>query len=481
MEKRDLVIIGGGVGGLVTASVTAQLGLNVTLIEVSDKLGGDCLRNGCIPSKSLIQAGRVASIIRRSGEFGIDADALKPVDPASVNGRIREIIGTIQHHDDPERFRSYGCEVLFGHARFTGPDTLRFEERILQAKHFVIATGSSPRVPEIDGLEEAGYLTNETIFSLQQLPDRLVVIGDGPIGTELAQSFARLGSKVTIIQRQALILPREEPEASQLLQQKLQQEGIDIVTTASLSSVENSGSVKQIHCRVAGEARVIECGEILLAVGRRPNTNGLGLEAAGVEHGAGGISVDDRLRTSNKRIYACGDITGPYRFTHMAEYQAGIVISNVAFRVPKKVDYRVVPWVTYSDPELARVGLSEAEARERRLKFEVLKFDFKGIDRAITERETTGLIKLIVRKGTRWSGGGKILGATILGPHAGELLHEMVLAMKTGLRIGDISGTIHAYPTLSQAHRRAVNTYYGEKLFSPKTRALIKWINRIFK
>jgi pyruvate/2-oxoglutarate dehydrogenase complex dihydrolipoamide dehydrogenase (E3) component len=478
MEKRDLIIIGGGVGGLVTASVTAQLGLDATLIEARDKLGGDCLHYGCVPSKCLIQAGRVASTIKRSAEFGIDVERFDKVDLERVNDRVREVIETIQQHDDPERFRRYGCEVLFGKAQFTGPATLRFEERLLTAKHFVIATGSSPFIPDIDGLEQTGYQTNETIFSLQHLPERLVVIGGGPIGVELAQSYARLGSNVTVIQRGPLILPHEEPEASRLLQHALQEEGITIVTNATLQSVGCNGPQKHLSCLVAGSEKLIVCDEILLAVGRRPNVDDLGLEVAGVDYSNRGITVDKRLRTTNKRIYACGDVVGPYQFTHMAEYQAGIIIANIAFRMPKKVDYRVVPWVTYSDP--ARVGFSEAQAKQQGLRFKVLHFDFKDIDRAITEHETTGLFKLIVAKGPRWSGGGRILGATILGPHAGELLHETVLAMKAGLRIDAISGAIHAYPTLSQVHKRVVNTYYGEQLFSAKTRALVKWLNKLF-
>ena len=468
MSKRDLVIIGGGAGGLVVASVAAQLGLKVTLIEKENKLGGDCLHYGCVPSKTLIHAAKVASLMRRGNEFGLPS--VEPrVDLGKVNDHVQSVIDHIQHHDDPERFRSYGCEVIFGAAEFIDPHTVRVNDQEIRGRRFVIATGSRPFIPPIEGLEEAGYLTNLDIFSLRELPPRLVVLGGGPIGLEIGQAFARLGSKVTILQREEHLLPQEDPELADSLQETLVAEGMTIRTSTRVERIHKSSETILVEC---GDGLKLETEQILVATGRRPNTEGLCLEAAGVCYNERGIEVDRRMRTSQKHIYACGDVCGPYPFTHMAEYQAGIVISNAVFRFPKKTDYRVVPWVTYTDPELARVGLTEQQAKEKGIEPVVLRFPFKDIDRALTEVETAGLVKLVVHKG-------KILGASILGPHGGELIHEIVLAMKTGLGIGEISATIHAYPTLSQSHRRAVNTWYGKKLLSPGTRRLVKWINRL--
>lgn len=468
MEKCDLVIIGGGAGGLVVASVAAQLGLKVTLIERQAKLGGDCLHTGCVPSKTLIQAAKVASLMRRANEFGLESVAPR-VDLGKVSDHVQSVIDQIQPHDDPERFRAFGCEVLFGHAEFINAYTVRVEDRQIHAKRFLIATGSRPFVPPIAGLEDAGYLTNESLFSLRELPARLLVLGGGPIGLEMAQAFARLGSKVSVVERLPHLLPQEDAEIADILQERLTAEGIDVHTSTSAERVTLQGDSRHIECE---GGVTLEADQLLVAVGRRPSVENLGLEAAGVEFDTRGIRVDNRMRTSQKHIYACGDACGPFPFTHVAEYQAGIVISNVVFRFPKKVDYRVVPWVTYTDPELARVGLSEQQACEQGIEPTILRFPFKDIDRALAEVEPNGLTKYVVHRG-------KILGASILGPHAGELIHEIVLAMKTGASIGAISATIHAYPTLAQIHRRTVNTWYGEKLFSTRTRRLVGWINRL--
>jgi pyruvate/2-oxoglutarate dehydrogenase complex dihydrolipoamide dehydrogenase (E3) component len=362
---------------------------------------------------------------------------------------------------------------------FTSPDEVEVNGERISSRRFVLATGASPYVPPMPGLDTITYLTNETIFGLQQLPARLAVVGGGPIGIELAQAFSRLGSEVTVLQRNPTIMPREEPEAAQQLQARLASEGVVFLTSVQVRHIETGDEgIHLIYENKAGREQVLAVDELLLAVGRQPNVEGLNLEAAGVEYGRGRLKLDGRLRTTNPRIYACGDVAGPYQFTHMAEYQAGVVISNAVFRVPKRVDYRVVPWVTYTDPELARVGLSEAEAQEQGIPHAVLRFDFSAIDRAITERETDGFAKFIVRGGSRLRGGGQILGATLLGAHAGELLHEIVLAMQAKVPFSKISATIHAYPTLAQINRRTVNSYYGKRLFSPGTRRVVRWINR---
>lgn len=468
-EKKDLVIIGGGAGGLVVASVASQLGLKVTLIEKEQKMGGDCLHHGCVPSKTLIRSAKVASLMRRAQEFGLPETDFD-VDLAKVNERVQSVIDQIQPHDDPERFREYGCEVLVGEAaEFIDPHSVRVGDRVIHGRRFVIATGSRPFIPPIDGLEQAGYLTNLDIFSLKQLPQKLVVLGGGPIGLEMAQAFSRLGSQVTVVEMLPHLLPQEDPEISDALRAVLEQEGITIHTGTSAERVRRENDKRIVEC---SNNITVEADQILVAVGRRANVDNLGLEAAGVEYSERGIQVDARMRTSKKRIYAVGDVCGPYPFTHMAEYQAGIIISNAVFRFPKKADYRVVPWVTYTDPELARVGITEQQAEEKGIEPTVLKFPFKDVDRALTDNETDGIVKLITHKG-------RILGASILGPHGGELLQEIVFAMKAGAKIGAISATIHAYPTLSQVNRRAVNTAYVPKLFSASTRQIVRWINRL--
>jgi len=466
--KRDLIVVGGGAGGLVVASVAARLGLKVTLIEKNERLGGDCLHTGCVPSKTLIHSARVAALMRRGADFGLAA--VEPqVDLGRVMDHVRSVIDLVQQHDDPQRFRDYGCEVLFGAAGFTGPHSVRVGDRLLQARRFVIATGSRPLLPPLEGLAQAGCLTNENIFSLRELPRRLLVLGGGAIGVEMAQAFQRLGSRVTLVERAPQLLPAEDAEVAGLLRRRLEAEGVVVHTSTRAEAVGLDGGVRRLRCsgglELAGEA-------LLVAVGRRPNVEGLGLEAAGVKTGPRGIEVDRRQRSSQKHIYACGDVCGPWPFTHMAEYQAGIVIANAVFRFPKKTDYRVVPRVTYTDPEVARVGLNERQARERGIDCELLRVPFSDIDRALTGAEPWGEARLLARRG-------RILGATLIGPQAGELIHEIVLAMQTGRRIADLSATIHAYPTLSQVHRRVVNTHYGRKLFSPRSRRLVQWLNRL--
>ena len=451
------------------ASVAAQLGLKVTLVEKSDRLGGDCLHHGCVPSKALIHAAKVAALIRSAAQFGLPEQKL-PVDLQAVNQRVQQVIDRIQDHDDPERFRGYGCEVLLGKAaEFVSPRELRVGEKSVCARRFVIATGSRPAVPAVPGLESAGYLTNLDVFSLRTLPRRLVVLGGGPIGVELAQAFGRLGSHVTIVERLAQLLPREDSELCGMLRDCLESEGVAVRTGVDVERVELRGKTKVIHCSGAEE---LEADAILVAAGRRSNVEGLGLEAAGVRYSTSGIEVDGRLRSSQRHIYACGDVCGPHAFTHMAEYQAGIIISNAVFRLRRKVDYRVVPRVTFSDPELAQVGLSESEARSRGIDAKILRFPFSQIDRALAEREEQGMLKLVTHRG-------KLLGASMLGPHAGELIHEMVLAMKSGASVATISSTIHAYPTLAQIHRRTANTAFAQTLFSPATRHLVRWLQRL--
>ncbi|GMR04919.1 MAG: mercuric reductase [Thermodesulfobacteriota bacterium] len=473
-DKFDLVIIGGGVGGLVAASGAAQLGARVALVEKNDSLGGDCLHWGCVPTKRLVYAAKVASIVRNAKEFGIETGPVK-VDFPAVMEKMRAVQAKIGEHDDPERFRKMGIEVIFGGGSFKDKFTFEAGGRLLKGRKFLIATGSGPVIIPIPGLKESGVLTNETALRLKKLPAELVILGAGPIGIEFAQVFSRLGSKVTIVEKMGQILPREDKEISDTLQLILEKEGIKIDTCTEVTDVKVKGSKKCISAACETGKKSYNPDEVMIAIGRAPNVEGLNLEAAGVEYDKRrGIKADRTLRTSQKHIYACGDVIGHYAFTHVAEYQAGIIVSNALFPfVSRKTDYSSVPWVTYSDPELARVGLTENEAREKHgSSVKVYRFYFKDVDRAVIEGEGQGLIKLMVDKKNR------ILGAHILGPHAGEMLHEYVLAKQAGLPITSISKTIHVYPTLAQGVKRAADQYYAEKLFKGWFPKFARWIIR---
>ena len=467
-RKQDVVVIGGGPGGLVIASVAGQLGLRVTLIEKSEHLGGDCLHSGCVPSKTLINSARLAHRMRHAAQVGL-TDCDPEIDINRVLDRVDSVIAHIQQHDDPERFRRYGCDVRFGAARFLNPHEISVNEEVIRSKRFVIATGSQPVVPPIPGIAEVGYDTNETIFKRRELPPRLAVIGGGPVGIELAQAFARLGSRVTIVEAADRILPVADSEVSAVLRQVLEDEGISLQLSCQVENARRDGDSRQLFLTNGAS---VECERILVAAGRRPAVFGLGLDEAGVEHNAKAVVVDARLRTSQRHIYAVGDVCGPYQFTHMAEYQAGIVLASLLFRVPRKVDYRVIPSVIYTDPEAAQVGLTEEEAQAQGIRYEIARFPINEIDRAITDGNDEGFIKILIARG-------RLAGASLVSAHAGELIHELALAMQVKAKAGDISRLIHAYPTLSQIHRRAINARYAPRLYSGKARLLARLINSL--
>jgi pyruvate/2-oxoglutarate dehydrogenase complex dihydrolipoamide dehydrogenase (E3) component len=467
-NQRDLVIIGGGVSGLVIASIAGQLGLNISLIEKSARLGGDCLHYGCVPSKTLIHTAKLASSMRQAARFGLPAFDPQ-VDIAQVNARIHSVIEQIQAHDDPERFRGYGVDVRLGKgAHFIEAQQVETGGSIIQGKRFVIATGSRPLMPEVPGLEDSGFVTNENMYSLERLPTKLVVLGAGPVGLEMAQAFRRLGSRVTLIEAQSHILPNEDDDVSSILTEILRADGIAIYTGITAERISCEQNRKTVHC---SKGLSFDCDALLVAVGRRPNVDDLGLESAGVDYTPKGIKVDRHMRTSKAHIYACGDVTGVMPFTHVAEYQAGIVIGNALFRFPKKAAYSAVPWVIFTDPELARVGKNKTQADAEGLKVETVCFEFQNIDRAKIEGSTLGLAKLTLHKG-------RIIGASILGPHAGELIHELALAVAKGCTPGDISGVVHAYPTLAEINRRAANAYLSSRLFSNTSKRLVGLLNR---
>lgn len=453
--EYDIVVIGGGSGGLLVAGVAAALKAKVVLIE-RDRLGGDCLWYGCVPSKSLIHASRVAYEVKHAGRFGVYCQNPE-IDFAQAIGHVQRVISTIEPHDSPERFESLGAEVIFGSGEFVDKRTFKVNNRLLRARAFVIATGSRPAIPEIPGLKEAGYITNEEVFEITTRPETLAIIGGGPIGCELGQAFSRLGSQVTIIASRDRILPKEDPEAAQVVQNQFTSEGIRVLTNTKVERVEVIDGKKYLF---AGTEK-IAVAQILISTGRKPNVESLNLAAAGVEihqkstagYSSGsqqGIRVNSKLQTTNPRIYACGDVIGGYQFTHVAAYEANIVIRNALFLPVLKADYRVIPWATFTDPELARVGLTEQQARSRfGSRIDVVKQEFVEIDRAQAEAATAGFAKIITKRN------GEILGAHIVGAAAGELIHEIVLAMTHNLKISALGG-IHIYPTLAEVTSQAV-------------------------
>ncbi|HHL39259.1 MAG TPA: hypothetical protein ENJ37_02020 [Deltaproteobacteria bacterium] len=470
MKPYDITVIGAGSGGLVVAAAAAQLGARVALVE-KDRMGGECLNTGCVPSKALVHAARTVRTAAGAARFCAAPPELR-LDYGRVADYIRSAIAAIEPHDSAERFRSLGCDVVMGAARFVSDREIEVEGRRIESRSFVVATGSSPLVPDIEGLRGLDVLTNENVFELRELPPSLVVLGAGPVAVELGQAMARLGSKVTILQRSAHILSREDRDVRLKMEEILRAEGLDIITGAALRRFEADGPAKVVFYERDGEERSLRADALLCALGRVPNTGGLDLHAAGVDFDEKGITVDERLRTSRPHIYACGDVTGPYRFTHMAAYQAGVIVRNAVFRLPAKVDYRTVPWVIFTDPEAARVGMTEEQARAADPKVRVYSFPFKDNDRAVTDDSTGGFVKLLC------NGRGHIMGAHIVGPHAGELLAQITLAMRTGLTVDDIAATIHPYPTLSEAVKQAASLRMKSSL-TPLRKKILKFLFRL--
>ncbi len=462
--KADIAIIGAGSGGLSVAAGAAQMGAKVVLIE-KGKMGGDCLNYGCVPSKAMIAAGEAAEMVRTSGKFGVNGH--EPViDFAKVNAHVHDVIGGIAPHDSVERFEGLGVKVIQAAGRFISKTEIEAGDSIVKARRFVVSTGSSAFVPPIPGLDEVPYLTNETIFNLTDRPEHLIIVGGGPIGIEMAQAHRRLGAKVTVVEGLS-IMGNDDPEAVAVVRQRLIAEGIDLREQAKVESVIREGNGVSVLVSHNGKSERVDGSHLLLAVGRRANVANLGLEEAGIDYSPRGIEVDTRLRTSNKRVFAIGDVAGSYQFTHVAGYHAGIVIRNAMFNLPSKVDVKAVPWVTYTDPELAHVGLSEAAAKEEGLEVKAVSFGFDGNDRARAERATEGFIKAVIGKK------GKILGATIVGRHAGELILPWVLAVQKGLKASDMAGMIAPYPTLGEVSKRVAGAYYTPALFSDRTKTLV--------
>jgi pyruvate/2-oxoglutarate dehydrogenase complex dihydrolipoamide dehydrogenase (E3) component len=468
--RTDLCILGGGSGGLSMAAAAVQMGASVVLIE-KGRMGGDCLNTGCVPSKALIAAAHVANVVRHGSQFGL-ASQETVVDFRRVHQHVHGVIDAIAPHDSVERFEGLGVEVIQAPGRFTSPDMVEAGGQRIQARRYVVATGSRAALPPIPGLKNARYLTNESLFELTELPRHLIVIGGGPIGIEMAQTFRRLGSAVTVVEKFG-VLAKDEPEAVEIIRRKLNEEGIRLLENTGIGRVDNySDGVRVTLDSEAASAPSITGSHILVATGRLPNIEGLNLSAAEIEVVPKGIVTDAKLRTSNRRVYAIGDVAGGPQFTHIAGYHASVAIKNILFSWPAKVSYAALPWVTYSDPELAHVGLTEADAHAQKLDLKVLSWPLAMNDRAQAERATDGLAKIVLGKR------GRILGATIVGPRAGELIGTWGLAISSGLTIGALATSIAPYPTLSEITKRVAGSNFTPTLYGSRTRALVGLIQR---
>ncbi|MFQ6677820.1 MAG: dihydrolipoyl dehydrogenase [Fidelibacterota bacterium] len=466
----NMVVIGAGSGGLVSAYIAATVKAKVALIE-KHKMGGDCLNTGCVPSKAFIRSAKMLHYAKRAKDWGFDSTKVE-YDFANVMERVQNVIKKIEPHDSIERYTELGVNVYEGEAKILDPYKVEINGEILTTKNIVIATGARPLVPMIPGIEDVQPLTSDTLWNIRELPKRLVVVGGGPIGCELAQAFSRFGSKVTLIEGMNRLLLKEDLEVSEAVRTKFEAEGITVLTGHMVEGFKNEHGSKIVNCDCKPEKVAIECDEIIMALGRSANVSGFGLEELGVEIRQNGtIETDNFLRTNYPNIYAVGDVTGPYQFTHFAAHQAWYAAVNSLFSPFKKfkTDYRVIPWTTFTDPEVARVGINEQEAEKQGLDFEVTRYGLDDLDRAIADGEDSGFVKVITPKGKDI-----ILGATIVGSHAGDILTEFVLAMKHGLGLNKILGTIHAYPTIGEANKYLAGNW--KKAHAPA--GLLNWVEK---
>lgn len=468
--KPDLCVIGAGSGGLSVAAAAAQLGVAVVLIE-KHKMGGDCLNYGCVPSKALLAAGKRAHIMRHTKSFGVTPTS-PVINPAAVRDHVRGVIAAIEPNDSVERFTGLGVHVIQAAARFMDKRTMVAGDYEIRPRRFVIATGSSPAIPPIPGIDQTPFFTNETIFENARRMEHLVIIGGGPIGLEMAQAHMRLGSRVTVLEA-LKSFAKDDPELAEPVLRKLREEGIVIREGVRVERLEEIDEGVRAVVSDGGETGVVDGSHMLLATGRKPNVEGLDLEAAGIRFDQHGIKVGKNLKTSNRRTWAIGDVIGGPQFTHIANYHAGIVIRQALFRLPVKAKHDMIPWVTFTDPELAHVGLIEDEARKKHGKINVLRWPYAENDRAQTERATEGFVKVVTTKR------GRIIGATITGEHAGELIQMWALAIAVGLKIKAMTSFISPYPTLSEINKRAAYTYYLPSLTNPLVRRAIKMLAKL--
>ncbi len=470
-SRYNLVVVGAGTAGLITAAGAAGLGAKVALVE-RHLLGGDCLNVGCVPSKGLLRTARAYADIRDAGDFGVRVPSGAGVDFPALMERMRRLRARISPNDSAARYRDLGVDVFLGEGRFTGRDTVEVGGKRLRFRKAVIATGARAAAPPIRGIEKAGYLTNETVFQLTELPRRLGVIGAGPIGCELSQAFARFGAEVSLIQRAGRVLVREDGDAAVRIEKALVRDGVNLLLGCKTVEVRKEGGEKVIELEGGGNTTELRVDEILVGAGRAPNVQELGLEAAGIEYDErSGVRVNDRLQTTHSRIYAAGDVCFPYKFTHTADALARIVIQNALFLGRAKASALTIPWCTYTDPEIAHVGLSEKEAESKGIPVQTFKLELSDVDRAILDGEDEGFLKILARKGTD-----KVVGATLVARHAGEMISEITLAMTAGIGLGKISKTIHPYPTQAEVIKKAGDAYNRTRL-TPFVKALFqKWL-----
>ncbi|MEX2648451.1 MAG: FAD-dependent oxidoreductase [Alphaproteobacteria bacterium] len=468
--EPDICVIGAGSGGLSVAYGASQMGATTVLIE-RHRMGGDCLNTGCVPSKALLAAAKAAEDMRHASAFGVNGHA-PAIDFAAVHRHVHGVIAAIEPHDSVARYEGLGVRVIQAGARFADARTVIAGEHTIRARRFVVATGSAPAVPPIPGLDGVQYLTNETVFGLTEAPGHLVVLGGGPVGCELAQAHRRLGCRVSLIEM-ASLLPRDDPELVAVLRDRLVAEGIDVHEGARAEAVERVANGIAVRAIKGGTTIRVEGTHLLVATGRRPVVDGLELDAAGIAHDAKGITVDAGLRTSNRRVYAIGDVTGGLQFTHVASHHASVVLRSALFRLPARAETRAVPWATFTDPELAVVGQSEAAARRAGADVQIARFDFGHIDRAIAERRTEGLVKVVATRR------GRVLGTGIVGPHAGELLQPWVIALKAGVSLSTVARTIVPYPTFAEVGKRAASAFFAPRVFGPGTRRLVRLLARL--
>lgn len=468
-EKYNLVAIGAGTAGLVSAAACAALGGKAALIE-RDLLGGDCLNVGCVPSKALLRSAHFAGEWMKAENLGWRVPGGIRADFEKVMERLREIRASISPHDSVRRFRELGVDVFLGSGRFRDRESIEVGGAVLKFHRAVITTGARAVHPPIPGLAEAGFLTNENVFNLTKLPERLAVIGGGPIGCELSQAFRRLGSEVTLLDAGDRFLPREDEDAAEILKNAFESEGIRLVFSAKIIRVEKEGPAKKIVYQVADKEERVTADEILVGVGRAPNVEGLNLEAAGIAYDPRlGVQVDDFLRTTNSRVFAAGDVCSAFKFTHIADAQARMVVQNALFFGRARVSRLIVPWCTYTDPEIAHVGMYERDARAAGIPVETFKQPFSDVDRAVTDSDVDGFVKVHVKKGTD-----RILGATIVAAHAGEMISEITAAMVGGLGLAKLSSVIHPYPTQAEAIRKTADAYRRTHL-TPRMKKILTW------
>ncbi len=466
----DLGVLGGGAAGLTITAGAAQLGAKTLLVEKEPALGGDCLHYGCVPSKTLIRTARVYHDIKHAAQYGLPQADPEPVDFKHVSQRIRSVINTIQKHDSVERFCSLGARVEFGQAEFSDEHSIRLNGKTYSAKTWAIATGSSPAIPPFDGLNSVSYLTNKDIFYMDTLPGSMIILGGGPIAIEMAQAFNRLGTRITVIQRSAQILSREDKDLADTVMERLTAEGVTFALGSTIVSIAGKNGWKEVTFKNnEGEVETLEAEALLVAMGRAPNVEGLGLENIGVHYTNKGIEVDSRLRTNHKHIYAAGDITGQYQFTHAAGYEGGIVVSNAIFHLPRKADYTFLPWCTYTSPELASIGMNEKTAAAAGIKYSVWIEEFRNNDRSLAEGEETGKIKMLLDEKE------KPIGIQILGLHGGDLLSEWVAVLNGKVKLSTLAGAIHPYPTLGEINKRVAGSFLSEKIFSDTVKKGLKF------